>query len=798
MLLVLAATTCGLFFSFGTSAPIEPLGPGGTPFLLDKSQYFSHSFLETEIPYIDIPDQLIKDVYYYRWTSLERNLRYTTQGTGYMTTEFVQPVWYAQAFGTINAAAGHHLDEAKWLRSPKYTDDYFQLYARGPANSTQYTEWILHAAERKALVSGDKAFLAAHLDDLQRAVHEWDKVLDKDVGLYYYQPVWDAQELSLPGFVADPNNMDWDLRKDGPDTYRPSHNAYMVANCRAVARAAEFAGNAQVQAEYTKMADDIEAAMFKHMWDPKKQFFMDIIRPNNPNLTRLDGREQVGVFPFRFGIGLNETYAQPAVDALFDTQGFLTPYGPPTLEVRDPWYMAEKPDSYCCYWNGQSWPYSTSHTLKSLAAIYRSGTTNLTSDQYYLYLKTYAQTQQKDGHPYVAESHYPHKAMWSADGFNHSEHYAHSTNNDDVISGLLGIVPQADDTLVISPIVPSDWKWFGIQDLNYHGHRVTVLYDADGTRYGKGIGLTVFIDNEQIYQGPDMKATVKMPPPRIPDKDVPVNIAANPDGVGRWPRADATYTFQADWSYKAIDGVVYYDSEPDNRWTNYQSPNQNDTLTVTFPRFRNISSVTLAAFSDVDRNGQIDLPWKVEVWGSTGLLATVSDSDLVANDRNTISFNETETSFVALNLYNQPGRFVGLCEVEVWVPPAGSVYHAADALLKGETVDVLLEGNVNGVKPKSVVGAMAADSIVSFSGVLGPAAAGSSTVTIVYANAGESTLNLALEVNQVPQAVGVALKPTEDGAYASVDVPVKLASGKNFVTLKGGSPWIKLDTLTVS
>ncbi|KXJ89066.1 Six-hairpin glycosidase-like protein [Microdochium bolleyi] len=657
MLLVLAATTCVLYVKLVGSAPAAiDTRDKNAPFYLDKSQYFSHSFLDNEIPYIDIPDETIRDVYYYRWTSLERNLRYTTAGTGYMTTEFVQPVWYAQAFGTINAAAGHHLDEAKWLRSSKYTDDYFQLYARGPANSTQYTEWILHAAERKALVTGDKQFLADHLDDLQRAVHAWDKVYDKDVGLYYYQPVWDAQELSLPGFVADPDNTDWELRKDGPDTYRPSHNAYMVANARAVARAAEFAGNSKVQAEYTRMADGIEAAMFKHLWDPKKKFFMDIIRANNPNLTRLEGREQVGVFPFRFGVGLNETYAQPAVDALFDPQGFLTPYGPTTLEVRDPWYMAEKPDSYCCYWNGQSWPYSTSHTLKSLASIYRSGTTNLTADQYYLYLKTYAQTQHKNGKPYVAESHYPHKAAWSADGFNHSEHYAHSTNNDDVISGLLGIVPQADDTLVISPI----------------------------------------------------------------------------------------------------------------------SPNKNDTLTITFPRFRNISSVTLAAYSEAGRNGDVDLPTKLEVWGSQGLLATRSESALIANDRNEIKFEQTETSFIAINMYNKPGRYVGLCEVEVWVPPSGPTYHAADALLKGTTLDVLLEGNTNGAKPKSVVGALASDSVVSFSG------------------------NLGLEINQVPQAGGIALKPTDNGGYGRVEVPVKLASGKNFVTLRGGSPWIKLDTLTVS
>ena len=77
---------------------------------------------------------------------------------------------------------------------------------------------------------------------------------------------------------------------------------------------------------------------------------MDVIRPDNPGLKRLTGRQQVGLFPFRFGIGLDEEYAQPAVDAMFDREGFLAPYGPTTLEIRDPWFMGEKPDDRYCRW----------------------------------------------------------------------------------------------------------------------------------------------------------------------------------------------------------------------------------------------------------------------------------------------------------------------------------------------------------------------------------------------------------------------------------------------------------------
>jgi hypothetical protein len=198
----------------------------GTSFLDHESSiagFQGQTFLKDNIPFIDIPDSLIQDVYYYRWTSLQRNLRYVTAGTGYMCTEFVHPVGYAKAFGTIDAAAGHQIDEARWLRNTAYAGDYIQLYTRGPADPLQYTQWILDAASRRAMVTGDSAFLSHQLEDMVRVWHLWDPFFDPAAGLYYYQPVWDAQELSLPGFVADPNGTDWTLRKDGPDTFRPSH-----------------------------------------------------------------------------------------------------------------------------------------------------------------------------------------------------------------------------------------------------------------------------------------------------------------------------------------------------------------------------------------------------------------------------------------------------------------------------------------------------------------------------------------------------------------------------------------------
>ncbi|KAI1340327.1 Six-hairpin glycosidase-like protein [Xylariaceae sp. FL0016] len=810
LLLKMAATLSGIVIlvvlvytlltqtSTGSKTTIDVKGTSFLDHEIPISSFYGKTFLRDNIPFIHIPDQTIQDVYYYRWTSIQRNIRYVTPGTGYMCTEFVHPVGYAKAFGTIDAAAGHQIDEARWLRNTAFTDDYIQLYTRGPADSLQYTQWILDAMSRRAMLTGDSAFLATQLDDMVRIWHLWDDVFDSAAGLYYYQPVWDAQELSLPGFVADPNDTDWTLRKDGPDTFRPNHNAYMVANARAVARAATLAYDGFTEMQFSALADVIEDAMYKRMWAPEQQFFMDIIRPGNPNLTRLTGREQVGLFPYRFGIGLNESYAQPALDSMFDPEGFFTPYGPTTLEVRDPWFMATKPNDYCCWWNGMSWPYSTAHTLKSLAAIYRANTTNATADQYLQYLQMYARTQQKDGHPYVAESHYPYDDAWSADGWNHSEHYDHSTNNDDVITGLFGILPQQDDTLRISPIIPENWTFFALENVAYHGHLVTVLYDKDGSRYNAGKAMSVFVDGFKVYSGDKQDVTVPIPPPILPG-DAPINIAANPTGPGQYPMANATFTNAGDYYFKAIDGVLYYDEIPDNRWTNYGSPDVNDTLTVTFARPRNVSSVSLALYADIVRGGSIDVPASIEIYGSQGLITAMDNStQLVRNDVNTITFPETvETTFLAVNMYRRSAdRYVGVCELEVWVPAEkGPVYYAVDAFLTGAETRVVFDNSSAATANGAVVGGLRSDSNVAFSGIVSDG--DTKALTLSYANAGNSSVSLSIDVNQVPTTY-FALRPSK-GKYATAVAHVKLAVGKNYVSLRGGSDSanVTLETVTI-
>jgi hypothetical protein len=118
----------------------------------------------------------------------------------------------------------------------------------------------------------------------------------------------------------------------------------------------------------------------------------------------------------------------------------------------------------------------------------------ISKQDYYTVLHRYAASQYKNGVPYVAEAHDPDNPVWIYDSFNHSEDYNHSTFNDLVISGLLGIRPQLDNSVVIHPLVPDSWDYFAQENLPYHGHSLSVLWDRSGAKYRQGSGLHVYLD----------------------------------------------------------------------------------------------------------------------------------------------------------------------------------------------------------------------------------------------------------------------------------------------------------------
>lgn len=140
-----------------------------------------------------------------------------------------------------------------------------------------------------------------------------------------------------------------------------------------------------------------------------------------------------------------------------------------------------------------------------------------------------------------------------------------------------------------------------------------------------------------------------------------------------------------------------------------------------------------------------------------------------------------------------PRHWVGVCELEIWVPPgAGPVWWAVDALLAGGA-GVVFDRGSNATGNGAVVGTGSVEVRITFSGIQA-ATAGMVEVVVMYANSGSEAVFLVL-VNLVPAGT-MQLMPS-GGAYVGAMVSVGLAAGKNFVTLVGGGEGVRVESLVV-
>ena len=124
---------------------------------------------------------------------------------------------------------------------------------------------------------------------------------------------------------------------------------------------------------------------------------------------------------------------------------------------------------------------------------------------YFAQMKKYVESQHHRGRPYIGEYLDEVTGYWLKGDQERSRYYNHSTFNDLVITGLVGLRPRADNTIEITPLVPrGEWPWFCLDNVKYHGRNLTILWDEDGSHYNKGKGLRVFVDGKEVGHSPEL------------------------------------------------------------------------------------------------------------------------------------------------------------------------------------------------------------------------------------------------------------------------------------------------------
>jgi hypothetical protein len=681
--------------------PVDPTPPSGGTNFLTPSQYLAEysepDWYEQNIPFVDLPDdqKQIQDVYYYRWRVYKEHLRYTDAENGYVSTEFLDCCGYAAPFQAINAAAAHHITDGRWVRDRQYDDDEIDFWLTGVGASAkpmtegvnpdtsdwahEYSFWLASAAYGRAQVTGDFTQLEALLPRLKKQYDGWAVQFDSSIGLYWVAPVWDAMEYAAPGYRAVDLNRGTPYQRDdeayhGGQSFRTTLNSYQYGDAMAIASIADRVGDTATASTYRDRAAKLKAAMTAYLWDPSTRFFYSVLRHNNPSHARIVDKEQVGYLPWMFGAA--DASQAPAWSLLNDsTKGFGADYGPTTLARDSTLFM--KDAASCCRWDGPSWPFSTSQTLTGLVALLQGDPSQSTvsAATFATALTTYAKTQSKGGKPYVAEAHAPDTADWIYDGPRHSEDYSHSSYVDLVLSGLIGIQPQSGDSVTVNPLVPSGWDHFAAENVPYHGHNLSVVWNngANGKDYypGAGRGLTIWIDGTRVKSSSTLQpTTVPVKAVAAPKSTRLVNDAANPTRIG-YPVPFASRTFGHDSVWGPIDGKTWYSELPElvTRWTNYTSANATDFWGLDFGTVTPVSDVRFSGYEDNDAVKPAASYRLQYLSGSTW--ADVPDqirdpATPVGNALTRITFPTLLTTQLRVLFTPQQGKSVGLTEFQVW------------------------------------------------------------------------------------------------------------------------------------
>jgi len=217
------------------------------------------AFLEENIPLLACPDEDIQRIYYFRWWTYRKHVKLTPDG--YVVTEFLPKVPWSAKHNTISCPAGHHFYEGRWLRNPKYLDDYAVFWFRKGGSPRRYSFWAADAMYARYLVSPNRELITGLLDDLVGNYRAWERSRLVSDGMFWQIDDRDGMEVSI-----------------GHSGKRATINSYMYGGARAIATIAVMAGRAELAKEYTAKAERIRQLVHDKLWDPEAKFFKTLPR----------------------------------------------------------------------------------------------------------------------------------------------------------------------------------------------------------------------------------------------------------------------------------------------------------------------------------------------------------------------------------------------------------------------------------------------------------------------------------------------------------------------------------------
>lgn len=640
------------------------------------------SWYKENIPFLETPDRDIDMTYYYRWDMMTLHLVYGSTTSGYTVTEFIDRPWWAGRYGAISCSVSQHMYDMRWMRDQSYVKDYARYWFNTPgAQPRSYSTWLADAIWQLYKVNYDRKLVLGLKDDLVANFAGWEKEhwIEKE-GLFAWSGMHDGMETNI-------NSRQTPQWFEGASGYRPTLNSYMWADAKAISSIAALAGDKNTDEVFTKKAELIRTNYLKKGWNEKKNFFMHKYEKDEEGGIKantftyetgkyagnIHGREEIGFVPWYFNMPLNNEGYEKAWQYLMDPHYFFSPYGPTTVEKNDPLYMVAK---NCCAWSGNAWPFATAQTLKAMANVVRNYNQNFVNkEDYHKQLQIYARTHRKDNKPYIAEANEPETGSWSGhDIIGHSEHYNHSSYIDQIVTGLMGLEPKDADSLEVNPLIPDEWAYACLDDVIYHGNKVTIIWDKTGTKYKKGKGLLVLVNGEVRASSPVIKKLViPVNAKAIAEKPVLVNYAVNNEQGVYYPRAKASFPGSAgDVEAKLNDGQYWYVKSTTNRWSSLYAKGNKSWAEIDFGGDRPFKSVKIYFTDDKEDKIKAPLQYTLEYWnGKTWAVIPGQQrqyKQAISRKANEISFPLLSASKIRVVMTASAASAVSISEIEAWGP----------------------------------------------------------------------------------------------------------------------------------
>ncbi len=473
-------------------------------------------FLEKNIPFFDCPDKQLQETYYFRWWTYRKHIRNTPEG--HIITEFLPDVYWAGKYNSIACAAALHFMEGRWLRNTSYFEEYAKFWLKGSGAKTVrgYSFWITNALANYTNVHPNDALLAELFPSLEENFSAWERDHRDSTGLFWQTDDRDGMEMSISG----------EYPKCETKGYRATINSYMFAEAEALMNLALKLKDANKAKYYKSKADTIKANINNRLWDSKAAYYKVV--PWGGNLTFSDALELHGYTPWYFNIP--PKHYSSAWKYLMDSTYFYAKYGPTTAAQSHPKFKISY-EGHECQWNGPSWPFSTSITLTAMANLLNNYTQSyISKNDYYNVLKTYSQSHQitfPDGRKqaWIDENLNPFTGDWisrtrlttwengtwskAKGGEERGKDYNHSTFNDLIITGLVGLRPATTNELIINPLLPVDkWDYYCLDNLSYKNKIITVYFDKTGKHYHKQKGYVIMVDGKVVFQSAKPKYAI--------------------------------------------------------------------------------------------------------------------------------------------------------------------------------------------------------------------------------------------------------------------------------------------------